>query len=211
MFTSIGRVCIVLAGATVVAPLAASSGAGVAAAIDNPTAPGLVYCFGITADGPGVIHALPSVAITWGTAGDDVIIGSAGNDRIFGLGGNDRICGGDGADYVEGGLLAGGSGANDVDHIDGGTGSDVLHGGQMTDYIYGGTNFSPAGAYQTHDFLYGDDGDDLLFGESGPDGLNGGYGVDVCDGGTGMVGDRPEDDVADGATCEVRLGVESTL
>jgi len=158
-------------------------------------------CFGPYSDilpGSGVIFAEPSPAITWGTSGNDIIIGSDGPDEIYGLGGNDRICTGDGNDYVEGGLLSGGSGVNDVDLIDGGDGSDILHGGQMNDYIYGGSNFSPPGAYQTHDWLYGDDGDDDLYGQIGPDVLHGGTGDDDCDGGTGMAGNRPEADSATG-------------
>jgi hypothetical protein len=159
-------------------------------------------CFGPYSDiliGSPVIYAEPWPTVTWGTSGNDVIIGSDGNDYILGVGGNDRICAGDGNDHVEGGLIVGGSGVNDVDLIDGGTGSDILHGGQMNDYIYGGSNFSPADEYQTHDFLYGDDGDDDLYGEGGPDGLDGGTGYDDCDGGTGMAGNRPEADFATGS------------
>ena len=91
---------------------------------------------------------------------------------------------------------------NDFDHIDGGTGSDILHGGELGDYIYGGSNFTPAGQYQTHDWLYGDDGEDLLFGEGGRDVVSGGGGGDLCDGGAGMAGNSPEDDIAS-SDCDV--------
>ncbi len=162
-----------------------------------PLEPGHTDCFGPYIARLGVIYAQPAPAITWGTAGDDIIIGSAGNDKIFGIGGDDRICAGDGHDEIYGGTDLVGVGASDVDLIDGGPGIDVLHGGWDDDTIHAGPNFTPAGTPLLHDFVYGELGDDTLYGESGPDVLRGGEGNDYCDGGTGMAGNRPEEDVVD--------------
>ena len=48
-----------------------------------PLEPGHTDCFGPYIARLGVIYAQPAPAITWGTAGDDIIIGSAGNDKIL--------------------------------------------------------------------------------------------------------------------------------
>jgi len=167
------------------------------------------YSVGLEGVGPNVIIAQPFPAITWGTGGDDVIIGTDASDHIYALGGNDRICAGGGNDHVEGGLDIV-SGPDDVDHIDGGSGSDILHGGHDRDFIFGGSNFSPAGEYETHDYLYGEAGDDFLWGEGGPDLLSGGWGDDFCDGGTGMAGNRAENDGAD-AYCNSLYNIERIL
>lgn len=115
---------------------------------------------------PGAIIASPGV-VTFGTAGDDIIIGTAGDDRIAGLGGNDKIYG-----------LAGN------DQLAGGDGNDLLCGGDGNDELSGGAGDDELWGEAGNDSLSGGAGADTLLGGSGDDRLSGGDGAgDVCTGG----------------------------
>jgi hypothetical protein len=109
---------------------------------------------------PPTITAEPG-AVTYGTAGDDVIVGTDGVDYIYGRGGRDRICGLGGNDH-----LYGGAGR---DRISGGAGDDFIRGdGGIRNILVGGP-----GA----DVIYADGDRDLVSGNGGADYIST-YGAD---------------------------------
>ncbi len=75
------------------------------------------------------IYAVPG-AVTFGTAGNDIICGTEGPDRIAGLGGDDIIYGFGGDDQLSGG--------EGNDRLFGGLGNDSLVGGGGADFLSGG-------------------------------------------------------------------------
>jgi|GEM_PF-923640 len=124
----------------------------------------------------------------FGGNGQDWIYGGVGNDKLNGGNGSDRLYGGPGNDILIGGgdstdtssydILYGGigddklyvgRGLNHLNHLDGGSGDDILNGGYDDDNLIGGSG---------NDHLYGGDGIDYLDGGSGDDVLDGGDGVD---------------------------------
>jgi hypothetical protein len=185
-----GKALVVLALAALLTPLAALP------------ARSTVDCFGM----PSTITALPGV-ITYGTAGDDVIVGTAGDDiirgglgkdRICGLGGNDdlrggagrdRISGGDGDDFIRGDAgsdqLLKGDGGNDTiradgadDEIRGGPGDDVLK-AYSTGAVFGGPGADILQSFAAFVALYGEGGDDRIRSDYRND-LDAGPGFDRC-------------------------------
>ena len=168
-----------------------------------------------------VIIGLGGDDVIYGLAGDDVICGGTGNDRIFagsgddfvrGGRGHDRLRGGDGVDRLfghRGNDLVDGRRPNespplgDVDHLDGGEGSDRVLGGFGDDRMLagpghdrlvgsGGDDTLDGGpgddtmiAGRGDDLLAGDAGHDILQGKEGDDDLDGGRGPDRCNGGPG--------------------------
>jgi hypothetical protein len=125
--------------------------------------------------------------VTYGTAGNDVILGTLGADVIHGMGGNDRVCAGGGADEVHGG--------SGRDRIDGGGGNDWLFGDNGRDKILGGTGDDTLSSWSGDDVLIGGSGndelwggghDDILRGKSDKDTLMFSKSFDVLDGGMGL-------------------------
>jgi hypothetical protein len=186
-----GKALVVLALAALLTPLAALP------------APAATYCFGMPAT---IIVAVPGV-VTYGTAGDDVIVGTEGDDiirgglgkdRICGLGGNDDLRGGAGRDRISGGegddviwgnagsnQLLKGDGGNDTiradgseDEIRGGLGDDVLKAyGPGT--VYGGPGADILQSFAAFVALYGEGGNDRIRSSYRND-LDAGPGFDRC-------------------------------
>lgn len=107
-------------------------------------------------------------------ASDDVACASGGADEVFGGNGADLIYGGSGADNLYGDAqddeLYANTGDDSVygglgdDSIQGNEGSDFLTGGLGNDNVVGGT--TKAGADDTGDRIYGDEGVDVLIGDN---------------------------------------------
>ena len=162
-----------------------------------------------------------ATTVTGTTSDDDPLTGTDGNDRLAGLAGNDYLVGWDGDDHLDGGdgndILDGGPGADtlvgghgddivsylfspaavtvnlhdgtagggdargdtlgdDIEHIWGSAYDDVLTGTNSHNDIYG---------LEGNDRLNGLAGDDYLVGLAGDDSLSGGDGDDHLDGGDG--------------------------
>ncbi len=149
--------------------------------------------------------------ILFGSANDDVVYGGSGHDELNGYGGEDTLYGGAGNDFLIGGAglddLFGGTGndevqifdGEEVDHADGGAGTDTLNlenvfsagvtltGGGLTGV--GGTTvvtgFEIIKGTQADDTLFNDAGMDTIFGNGGNDQINGGAFTDALFGGAG--------------------------
>ena len=104
--------------------------------------------------GDDTIHGDSTRDSIWGEAGDDLIStgrsadlvdGGIGDDTIFGSIGNDTLKGQAGRDSLIGGrdddLLSGGNDESD-DHLDGGTGADVIFGKAVIEIFYNGKQTS---------------------------------------------------------------------
>ncbi len=186
-----GKALVVLALAALLTPLAALP------------AHSATSCFGMP---PTITVTVPGV-ITYGTAGDDVILGTAGDDtirgglgkdRICGLGGSDdlrggpgrdRISGGDGNDYLRGDAgsnqILKGDGGNDIiradgtgDEIRGGLGDDVLR-AYHPGTVFGGPGADTLQSFAAFVALYGEGGNDRIRSNYRND-LDGGPGFDRC-------------------------------
>ena len=136
-----------------------------------------------------------------GSAGDDVIVGGAGSDTLLGGGGNDTFVvegmdggydlfnGGDGVDTILGGAdddtirVHSFSGANTVEAIDGGAGTNVIAGTGYGDTIdLSGTSLLNIDHIDTgagNDAVTGSAGDDVIVGGTGSDTLLGSGGNDT--------------------------------
>ncbi|WP_019499802.1 DUF4347 domain-containing protein [Pseudanabaena sp. PCC 6802] len=146
--------------------------------LSNPTNGAIVA----TGDAAGTIK---NDDLILGTAGGDTLSGTIGNDTISGLGGDDLLTGLTGNDSLNGGVgndtLVGvdaiiGFGANEIDKLTGGTGSDrfILGDSTRTYYLGGGTtdyalitDFGVGDVIQTHN------GDVLTIGGTLPTGVTG--------------------------------------
>lgn len=159
-----------------------------------------------------------------GSAASDILIGTSADDQIYGLDGNDTIHGGDGNDEIHGDLgenWLNGEGGNDtifsvmdpfggypVDHIDGGTGYDMLFlQRDFTQYGWASLSLDLSDPAKTatlqdgttitgveslvfsgggeSDVVAGGIGNNYLHGEGGSDTLKGGNKYDFLDGGSG--------------------------
>lgn len=154
-----------------------------------------------------------------GLDGSDTLSGGAGNDTLLGGDGEDTLSGGLGDDFIDGGFdggegnfnlltfetsatavtvdLAAGTASGEgsdviqnVGHVIGSDGNDVLIGGEFSpgesgntlDGGFGDDTITGSGGSDT---LIGADGGDVLSGGSGNDDLDGGVGDDVLSGGDG--------------------------
>ncbi|NOY97926.1 MAG: calcium-binding protein, partial [Chloroflexi bacterium] len=121
-----------------------------------------------------------------------------------------HIIGGSGDDVLTGDAADNQiSGLAGADTINGGAGVDTLLGGDGNDVLHGGDGNDTLSGNAGADQLFGDAGDDLLDGNQGDDTLNGGLGNDTLTdllGNNILQGDAGDDTLTGGAGADTLLG-----
>ncbi|MEJ5129179.1 hypothetical protein WH367_24295, partial [Comamonas sp. MYb21] len=124
-----------------------------------------------------------------GSGYSDVInTGDGLGNYVMAQGGNDFILGGSGREYIRAG--ANGTGADDNDIVQAGTGTDMVYGGMGEDLIWGNTAsaeylVTAADSGERGDWLSGEGGNDFIAGSHSQDMIFGGAGADTLLGGAG--------------------------